>query len=174
MTHWNPENTPANTPMNPEDMQMQGRTHVYFRNPLRAICMYTSSNLDQMLRPEVRSEVYNLPRTQSHEHAHGADSKPLDTLVCALIRVSQLDLTTPQVVQLGDNLRGNLADPLELCFHRLQLLAGLDGVPVLGVGADVNVQLDVAVWVLDCVGCCQDVFEAYVEGCVGVGVEGVS
>jgi hypothetical protein len=160
--------------MNPEDMQMQGRTHVYFRNPLRAMCMYTSSNLDQMLRPEVRSEVHNLPRTQSHEHAHGADSKPLDTLVCALIRVSQLDLTPSQVVQLGDNLRGNLADPLELCFHGLQLLASLNGVPVLGVGADVNVQLDVAVGVLDCVGCRQDVLEAYVEGCVGVGVEGVS
>lgn len=160
--------------MNPEDMQMQGRTHVYFRNPLQAIFMYTSGILDQMLRPEVRAEVHNLPRTQSHEHAHGADSKPLDTLVCALVRISQLDLTTSQVVQLSDNLRGNLTDPLELCLHRLQLLAGLNGVPVLGVGADVDVQLDVAVWVLDCVGCGQDVLEAYIEGCVGVGVEGVS
>jgi predicted RNase H-like nuclease len=101
--------------------------------------MYTSSNLDQMLRPEVSAEVHNLPRTKSHQHTHGADSKPLDALVCALIRISQLDLTSSQVVQLGDNLRGNLADPLELCFHRLQLLAGLDGVPVLGVGADVDV-----------------------------------
>jgi hypothetical protein len=160
----------------PKDVQMQGRTHVYFRNPLRAIRMYTSSSssLDEMLRPEVRSEVHNLPRTQRHQHTHGADSKPLDTLVCALIRISQLDLASSQVVQLGDNLRGNFADPLELCFHRLQLLAGLDGVPVLGVGADVDVQLDVAVWVLDRVRCRQNVLEANVEGCVGVGVEGVS
>ena len=137
--------------------------------------MYTSSSsLDEMLRPEVRSEVHNLPRTQRHQHTHCANSKPLDSLVCALVRISQLDLTSPQVVQLGDNLRSNLANPLELCFHGLQLLAGLDGVPVFGVGADVDVQLDVAVWVLNCVGCRQDVLEAYVEGCVGVGVEGVS
>jgi hypothetical protein len=136
--------------------------------------MYTSSSLDQMLRPEVRSQIHNLPRTQRHEHSHGADSKPLDALVCALIRISQLDLAPSQVVQLGDNLRGNLADPLELCFHGLQLLAGLDCVPVLGVGADVDVQLDVAVWVLDRVGCRQDVLEADVEGCVCMGVEGVS
>jgi len=136
--------------------------------------MYTSSSLDQMLRPEVRPEVYNLPSTQCHQHAHGADSKPLDTLVCALIRISQLDFTSSQVVQLSDDLRRNLADPFELCFHGLQLLAGLNRVPVLGVGTDVDVQLDVAVRVLDRVGCCQDVLEAYVEGCVGVGVEGVS
>ena len=160
--------------MNPEDVQMQCCTHVYFRNHPQTKCMYTRSHLDEVLRPEVRSEVHDLPRTQGHQHAHSADSKPLDTLVCALVGISQPDLTSSQVVQLGDNLRGDFADPLELCFHRLQLLAGLNGVPVLGVGADVNVQLDVAVRVGDRVGCRQDVLEAYVKGSVGVGVEGVS
>lgn len=127
-----------------------------------------------MLRPEVRPEVHNLPRTQRHEHAHGANSKPLHTLVGALIRVSQLDLAAPQVVQLRHNLRSHLADPLELCFHGLELLARLNCVPVFGVRADVDVELDVAVGIGDGVGCRQDVLEAYVEGAVFVGVEGVA
>lgn len=50
----------------------------------------------------------------------------------------------------------------------------MDGVPVFCVGANVDVELDVAVGVLDCVRCGQDVLEADVESCVGVGVEGVA
>ena len=130
--------------------------------------------LDKVLRPEVRPEVHNLPRAQRHEHSHGADSEPLDTLVCALVGISQPDLTSPQVIQLGHDLGSNLADSLELRLHGLQLLAGLDGIPVFCVGANVDVELDVAVGVGNCVGCGQDVLEAYIEGCVGVGVEGVS
>jgi hypothetical protein len=136
--------------------------------------VHFSGILDKVLGPEVRPEVDNLPCTKRHEHSHGTDSKPLDTLVGALIGISQLNLTSPQVIQLSHNLRGNLADSLELCFHGFQLLAGLDGVPVFCVGADVDVELDVAVWVGDCVGCGQDVLEADVEGAVFVGVEGMS
>ena len=127
-----------------------------------------------MLGPEVRPEVHNLPRAQRHEHSHGANSKPLDTLVCALVGVSQSDLTSPQVVQLSNDLGSNLADSLELGLHGLQLFAGLNGIPVLCVRANVDVELDVAVGVGDCVGCGQDVLEADVEGAVLVGVEGVS
>ena len=130
--------------------------------------------LDKVLRPEVRPEVHNLPRAQRHEHSHGADSKPLDTLVCALVGISQPDLTSSQVVQLSHNLGSNLADSLELRFHGLQLLAGLDGIPVFCVGANVDVELDVAVGVGDCVGCGQDVLKADVESTVLVSVEGVS
>jgi hypothetical protein len=133
-----------------------------------------SDILDKVLGPEVRPEVHNLPRTKRHEHSHGANSKPLDTLVGALVGISQLNLTSPQVIQLGNNLGSDLADSLELCFHGLQLLAGLDGVPIFCVGADVDVKLDVAVWIGDCVGCGQDVLEADVEGAVFVGVESVS
>lgn len=130
--------------------------------------------LDKVLRPEVRPEVHNLPRAQRHEHSHGADSEPLDTLVCALVGISQPDLTSPQVIQLGHDLGSNLADSLELRLHGLQLLAGLDGIPVFCVGANVDVELDVAVGVGNCVGCGQDVLEADVESAVLVGVEGVS
>ena len=130
--------------------------------------------LDKVLRPEVRPEVHNLPRAQRHEHSHGANSKPLDTLVCALVGISQPDLTTPQVVQLSNNLGSDLADSLELRLHGLQLLAGLNGIPVLCVCANVDVELDVAVGVGDCVACGQDVLEADVESAVLVGVEGVS
>ena len=130
--------------------------------------------LDKVLRPEVRPEVHNLPRAQRHEHSHGANSKPLDTLVCALVGISQPDLTTPQVVQLSNNLGSDLADSLELRLHGLQLLAGLNSIPVLSVCANVDVKLDVAVGVGDCVACGQDVLEADVESAVLVGVEGVS
>ena len=130
--------------------------------------------LDKVLRPEVRPEVHNLPRAQRHEHSHGADSKPLDTLVCALVGISQLDLTAPQVVQLSNNLGSDLADPLELSLHGLQLLANLNGIPILCICANVDVELDVAVRVSDCVSSGQDVLEADVESAVLVGVEGVS
>lgn len=145
-----------------------------YKEPTNRLFNIHYQSLDQMLRPEVSPQVHNLPRTKRHQHAHGANSKPLDTLVRALVRVSKPDLASSQVIQLGHNLRRNLADPLELCFHGLELLAGLNGVPVFCVGADVDVELDVAVGVLDCVGCGQDVLEADVEGCVGVGVEGVA
>ena len=130
--------------------------------------------LDKVLRPEVRSEVYNLPRAQRHEHSHGANSEPLDTLVRALVGISQPDLTSSQVVQLSNNLGSDLADSLELRLHGLQLLAGLNGIPVFCVCANVDVELDVAVGVGDCVACGQDVLEADVESAVLVGVEGVS
>lgn len=133
-----------------------------------------SSILDKVLRPEVRPEVHNLPRAQRHKHSHGANSKPLNTLVCALVGVSQPDFTSSQVVQLGHNLGSNFADPLELRLHGLKLLAGLNGIPVLCICANVDVEFDVAVGVGDCVACGQDVLEADVESTVLVGVEGVS
>jgi len=169
----NPENTPDDRLMNPEDVKCKV-VLMSILEAFQAIHMYTRRSLDQMLRPEVRSEVYNLPRTQCHQHAHGGNGEPLDTLVRALVGISQPDLTSSQVVQLGDNLRGNLADPLELCFNRPQLLSGLNGVPVFGIRTNVDVQLDVAVWVGDRVGCSQNILEAYIEGRVGMGVEGVS
>lgn len=127
-----------------------------------------------MLGPEVRPEVHNLPRSQRHKHSHGANSKPLDTLICALVGISQPDLASPQVVQLSNDLGSDFADSLELRLHGLQLFAGLNGIPVLCICADVDVKFDVAVGVGNCVACGQDVLEADVESAVLVGVEGVS
>ena len=127
-----------------------------------------------MLGPEVRPEVHDLPRTQRHEHAHSSNGEPLDTLVGALIGISQLDLTASQVVQLSHNLGCNLANPLELCFNGLELLACLNCIPVFCVGTNVDVKFDIAVRVGDCVRCGKDVLEADIEGAVFVGVEGVS
>ena len=144
-----------------------------FRLHYSSKCTF-SRILDKVLGPEVRPEVHNLPRSQRHKHSHGANSKPLDTLICALVGISQPDLTTPQVVQLSNNLGSDFADSLELRLHGLQLLAGLNGIPVLCICADVDVKFDVAVGVGNCVACSQDVLEADVESAVLVGVEGVS
>lgn len=127
-----------------------------------------------MLGPEVRPQVHNLPRTQRHQHSHGSNGEPLDALVGALVGISQLDLTASQVIQLGHNLRRNFTDSLQLGFHGLELLACLDGIPIFCVCTNVDVELDVAVRVGDCVGCGKDVLEADVEGAVFVGMEGVS
>ncbi len=49
----------------------------------------------------------------------------------------------------------------------------MNSAPVLGVGADIDIELHAAVGVTD-VGVDEDVFEADVEGGVGVGGEGVA
>jgi hypothetical protein len=126
-----------------------------------------------MLAPEVSSEVHDLPSPKSNKHTHSAQRKPLDSLVGTLIGITQLLLATPQVVHLCYNLANRLLDPPEFGFYRLQLVDGLDGVPVLCVGANVNVEFDVAGCDgLGGAGGGEDVLEAYVKG--GVGVRGES
>lgn len=126
-------------------------------------------HLDKMLAPEISPEVNNLPRTQSDQHAHGANSKPLDSLIGTLIRIPKPLLTPPQVIHFPDNLADDLFDPTQFGFDGLELLAGGDGVPVLCVGTNVNVEFDMAG--LDRLGRrgrCEDVGEADVEDRVGV------
>jgi hypothetical protein len=100
--------------------------------------------LNQMLRPEIGPQVHNLPRTQRHQYAHGPNRKPLDALIGTLIRITQLHLTTPEIVHLGHDLADDLLDASQLAFDRFELLVGLDGGPVLCVGANVDVELYVA------------------------------
>lgn len=95
-----------------------------------------------MLGPEVRPQVHNLPRPQNNEQPGRPDAEPLDTVVCALVGVAQLLLALAQVVHLADDLGGELLDAAQLGLDGLELLCGLDGGPVLCVGANVDVELD--------------------------------
>jgi hypothetical protein len=126
-----------------------------------------------MLTPKVRPQIDHLPRAQAHQHGHGAQRKPLDPLIRALIRIPELLLSGPQIVHLGDNLANRLLDAPQLRLDRLEFLARGNGVPVLGIGAYVDVELDVA-RVRSLGGARVHVLEAHVEGGVGVGSKGVA
>jgi hypothetical protein len=130
-----------------------------------------SVRLDEVLASEVRPQVDDLPRAQTDKHSHGTKCEPLDALVCALIGVSQLLLACSEIVHLGDNFCNDLLNPPQFGLDRLQLLASLNGAPVLGVSANVNVELDVArASTLLCAGV--NVLEADIES--GIGVRGES
>jgi hypothetical protein len=128
-------------------------------------------HLDEMFAPEIRPQVHNLPRAQSNKHTHSPQRKPLDPLIGTLIRVPQLLFPRPQIIHLRHNLANDLFNAPQLRFHGLQFLARRDGVPVLCVGANVNVELDVARrYRLGGPGVGEDVLETDVEG--GVGMRG--
>jgi hypothetical protein len=97
-----------------------------------------------MLGSEVGPQVHDLPSPEADQQHGGADAKPLDARVGALVRVPQLLLACAEVVHLGDDLGDGLLDAAEVGLDGLQLLGGLDGGPVLGVGTDVDVELNVA------------------------------
>jgi hypothetical protein len=144
--------------------------------PLNAevrLLLPVTRRLDEMLAPKVRPQVHDLPRAQSHQHTHSTQCKPLDTLICALICISQLLLACPQIIHLGDNFSNRLFNTPQLRLHRLQLLARRNGIPVLGIGSYVDVELDVA-WLRGLGGTRVYVFEAHVECGVFVRGEGVA
>lgn len=95
-----------------------------------------------MLGAEVGAQVHNLPSPKTDEQPGGADAEPLDTVVRALVGVAQSLLSCPEVIHLADNLSRQLLNASQLSLDRLELLGGLDGGPVLGVSANVNVELD--------------------------------
>lgn len=99
--------------------------------------------------PEISPQINNLPSTQSNQHPHRAERKPLDPLVGALVGIAQLLLPRPQVLHLADNLGHHLLHAAEIRLDGLELLVDLDAGPVAGVGADVDVELDGAVRVGD-------------------------
>jgi len=102
------------------------------------------SCLDQVLRPEIRPQVHNLPRPKSNQHPHRPESKPLNPLIRALVCISELLLSHPQVLHLSNNLLDILLDPPQLSINRLKLLRSLDCRPISCIGADVDIELDVA------------------------------
>ena len=96
-----------------------------------------------MLAPEIAPQVDDLPGTQADQHEHGQIAEPLHTVVGALVCISKLLLPCAQVVHLGNDLGDDLFKTAQFCLDRLELLASLDGGPVLSVGADVNVEFNV-------------------------------
>lgn len=101
-----------------------------------------------MLGSEVGPQVHNLPSPKSNEQHSGANTKPLDSGVCALVRVSQRLLSASEVVHLGDNFRDCLFDAPQVGLNWLQLLGCLNGRPVLGIGTNIDIELDVSVGVI--------------------------
>lgn len=97
-----------------------------------------------MLRPEVSPQVDNLPRPQTNKHAHSTKSKPLHALVGALVGITQSLFARPQVLHLRDNLVDNILNTAEVCLDGFELLLGLNAGPVAGVGADFDIELDLA------------------------------
>jgi hypothetical protein len=95
-----------------------------------------------MLGAEVGAEIHNLPAPEADENPGGKDAEPLDTGVCALVGVAELHLTSAQVFHLLDNLSRGLLEAAQLGFNGLELLGSLDGGPVLGVGTNVDIELD--------------------------------
>ena len=85
-----------------------------------------------------------LPDPEPDEQSGSTDAEPLDAIVGALIGVAELQLAAAQVVHLNHNLLYQLFDPAQLRLDWLELLGRLDGRPVLGVGADVDVELNMA------------------------------
>lgn len=127
-----------------------------------------------MLGPEVRPQVHNLPCPQNNEQPGRSDAEPLDTVVCALVGVAQLLLALAQVVHLADDLGGELLDAAQLGLDGLELLGGLDGGPVLCVGANVDVELDGAEVDDGLVGCLKQYMSVNMVYFVGfeLGVKG--
>lgn len=115
--------------------------------------MKNKKNQETRNRPEVCPEIQNLPHPQPDEKEGGAKAEPLDAVVGALVGVAQLLLPCPQVVHLADNLLDHLLHAPQVRLDGLELLRCLDRRPVLGVGADVDIELDVPVRVGELLGC---------------------
>lgn len=95
--------------------------------------------LNQMLRPKVRTQVQNLPAAQRDEQPGGAETEPFNAGVCALVGVAQAMLARAEIVKLVDDFADSLLDTTQVRLDRFELLGRLDGGPVFGVGANVNV-----------------------------------
>ena len=112
-------------------------------------------------KPKVRPEINNLPRAESTQHTNRAESKPLNAVIRRLISISKPLLSMSEVLHLMDKLADQLLDSAQLNLDRLELLRRLDLAPVLGVGTDLDVQLDVPLvraWPLLCAACQIPVF----------------
>lgn len=97
-----------------------------------------------MLGAEVGTEIHNLPSPETNQQPRGADAEPLDTVVGALVGIAQLLLTKTQVLHLVNNLGRQLLNAAQVCLDGLELLLGLDGGPVTGVGANIDIELNSA------------------------------
>lgn len=95
-----------------------------------------------MLGAEVGTQVHNLPSPQPDEQPRRSNAKPLDARVGALVGIAQLLFAGAQVVHLANDLACEFFDAAEFSLDGLELLGGLDGGPVLGVGTNVDIEFD--------------------------------
>ena len=98
---------------------------------------------DKVLGAEVSAEVDDLPRAQSNQHADRAKGEPLDSLVGALVGITETLLTGTQIVHLSHNIGNHLFDAAEVGLDGLELLLGLNAGPIAGIGANFNIELDI-------------------------------
>lgn len=94
--------------------------------------------------PEISSKVYHLPHAQPNEHPHCTQGKPLDAVVCRLVRVTHTQLARPEILHFVHDFPDELLDSAEVRLDRLQFLLGLNARPVAGVGTNVHVEFDLA------------------------------
>lgn len=97
-----------------------------------------------MLGPEVSPQVNNLPSSQTNEHAHRAECEPFYTFVGALVGITETLLTRTEVIHLCDDVGDHLLDAAEVGLDGLELLLRLDGGPVAGIGADLDIEVNFA------------------------------
>lgn len=95
-----------------------------------------------MLGPEVSPQVDNLPSSQTNEHTHGTEREPLHPLVGALVGITQTLLTRAEVIHLCNDVGDHLLHAAEVGLDGLELLLCLDGGPVAGVGADLDIEIN--------------------------------
>lgn len=97
-----------------------------------------------MLRAEVGAQVHDLPSPETNKQPGSAHTKPLDTVVGALVGVAQLLLSATEVVHLHDKLGGQLLDTAQFSLDGLELFGSLNSGPILGIGTNVNVEFDMS------------------------------
>lgn len=95
-----------------------------------------------MLGAEVGTQVNDLPRAQTNKHTHSAEGEPLDTLIGALVGITQTLFTAAEVFHLADDVSNHFLDATEVGLDGLQLLLGLNAGPVAGVGTDLNIKFN--------------------------------
>lgn len=127
-----------------------------------------------MLAAEVRPEIRNLPHSQCDQHPHSPNSKPLDSLIRTLIRISQFHLPSSQIIQFIHDFLRDFTDSTKFCFYRFEFLSGLDCTPVFRIGAYVDVEFYVSRRLVRGCAVLENVFETDVEGQVVVGGECVA
>jgi hypothetical protein len=96
-----------------------------------------------MLGSEVGAEVHDLPTPETNQEPGGSNTEPLDTVVGALVGISELLLSGAEVLHLSNKLAGDLLNTAELSLDRLELLGGLDGGPILSIGTNIDIEFNV-------------------------------
>lgn len=107
------------------------------QNQMRGPILQLKENL-----PEVGSQVDNLPDTKTNQHAHGAESKPLNSLIGTFVGISELLLSCAHKVHLRNDFGDHGLQTAKVSLNWLELLLDLDSIPVTSISTDFNAQLN--------------------------------